>query len=217
MKHAATPTDRHRPRGPTTRSVRLSGLLLLDAQGHDPLPLESVAVTDEGIAVVRSRGEAPRVLPWSSVVAHAVEPWAGGPVPGVPAGGGGTAGADDHRSVPVVEAGALLSVQTPTGTFRFLRAGTDPVELSRRIAALAVHHQGPRGASTVTTVVGPRRRPVAQTGPTWSRVRPYLVVLLVVVVSAAVTVILLQSAGVLHLPWLGTGAGGSGSTALSRR
>jgi hypothetical protein len=44
----------------------------------------------------------------------------------------------------------------------------------------------------------------------WARVQPYLVVGLVVILVTAVTLILLQSAGTIHLPLLG-GSGGSGS------
>jgi hypothetical protein len=39
----------------------------------------------------------------------------------------------------------------------------------------------------------------------WQQVRPVLIVLAVVVFAVAVAVILLQSAGVIHLPFLGGG------------
>jgi hypothetical protein len=105
----------------------------------------------------------------------------------------------------------MISIQTRTGTYRFLRSGGDPTELAARIAGFVLHHQGPAGMSTVTTVARGRRG--ARSG--WSRVRPWLVVLLVAVIAAAVTVILLQSAGVIHLPFLG-GGGSSGSGAMAR-
>ena len=113
-----------------------------------------------------------------------------------------------HRRLPHAEAGALSSVQTRTGTYRFLRSGGDAADLATRIGAFAVRHQGPAGVSTVTTVAPARiRRRVRRTGR--ARLQPVLVALLVVVVAAAVTLILLQSAGVVHLPLLGGGASSS--------
>jgi len=69
----------------------------------------------------------------------------------------------------------MISIQTRTGTYRFLRSGGDPTELGARIAEFVLHHQGPGGVSTVTTVATGRRG--ARSG--WSRVRPWLVVLLI--------------------------------------
>ena len=37
----------------------------------------------------------------------------------------------------------------------------------------------------------------------WAKVQPFLVVALIVFLAAAVTIILLQSAGAIHLPYLG--------------
>jgi len=203
----------------------VTGLLLLDPHGHDPTAVESITFDDGGIGVVRSRGEAPRVLPWSALVAHAVEPWAGGVIPGwwvEPDGSGpvesDASGADvvgtllagsraAARRLPHAEAGAMISIQTRSGTYRFLRSGGDPSELAPRIAEFAVRHRGPAGVSTVTTVAARRRGP--RSG--WARVRPWLVALLVVVLAAAVTVILLQSAGAIHLPFLGGGSAGIGT------
>jgi hypothetical protein len=202
--------------------VTITGLLLLDPHGYDPSHIDSVVVDDIGIGVVPRRGESPRVLPWESVVGHAVEPWSGGVIPGwwvdpAPDRGDGAAGPSPvgtpdppppDRRLPHAEAGALLSVQTRTGTYRFLRSGADPTELAARIGAFAVRHQGPAGLSTVTTVAPARlRRRIRRTG--WARLHPYLVTLLVVVVVTAVTLILLQSAGVVHLPFLGGAASGS--------
>jgi hypothetical protein len=205
--------------------VTVTGLLLLDPHGYEPTHIDSVVVDDTGIGVVRRRGETPRILPWGSVVAHAVEPWSGGVIPAwwidpernLPEGmadaapvdppGSDTRPAEDRR-LPHAEAGALISVQTRTGTYRFLRSGTDPADLAARLNAFAVRHRGPAGLSTVTTVAPARlRRRIRRTG--WDRVQPFLVVLLVVVVVTAVTLILLQSAGVVHLPFLGGGASAS--------
>jgi hypothetical protein len=205
------------PPGP--KPLTVTGLLLLDPHGYDPTLIDSVVVDDHGIGVVRRRGGDPRLLPWDSVVAHAVEPWGGGVIPAwwvdptrqrpegpVPGGAATTLVdlADAGRRLPHAEAGALISIQTRSGTYRFLRSGGDPAELARRIGAFAVRHQGPAGVSTVTTVAPRRLRRSHRTG--WARVRPYLVVLLAAVVVTAVTLILLQSAGTIHLPWLGGAA-----------
>ncbi len=207
--------------GPGPKPLTVTGLLLLDPHGYDPTIIDSVVVDDRGIGVVRRRGEPARLLPWESVVAHAVEPWGGGVIPAwwtdparqlpdtpAPVPGGPTTTlveeADTVKRLPHAEAGALISVQTRSGTYRFLRAGADPTDLSRRIGAFAVRHRGPAGMSTVTTVAPRRLRRAHRTG--WTRVRPYLVVLLVVVVVTAVTLILLQSSGAVHLPFLGGGA-----------
>jgi len=96
----------------------------------------------------------------------------------------------------------MIGIQTRTGTYRFLKPGGDPGGLAPRVAAFTVRHQGAAGVSTVTTVAAGRRG--SRTG--WARVHPWLVVLLVVALAAAVAVILLQSAGAIHLPFLGGGS-----------
>jgi hypothetical protein len=212
------------PPGPAPPTVRLEGVVLLDTAASEPVAIEAVLFADDGIGVIRRRGERPRVLPWSSLSAHAVEKWVGGEIPAgwlhrdlesrqepwilvsPPAAAPPTS--------PRVGAGALIGIQTSYGTYRFLYPGGDPAELSRRVTAFAVRHHGPSGASTVTRVVAwgqdaERRQADRQApGPVgWHRVRPYLVVLLLVFLGAVVTLILLQSAGSIHLPLLG----GSGS------
>ena len=211
------------PTTPAPVPFRLDGLLLLDSAGNDPVAIDALTFGDEGIGVVRSPGELPRVLPWSSVANHVVEPWAGGIIPewwvdpelnrtqapaersSVVTDPGAT-----NRALPHVEAGALIAVQTPYGTYRFLLPRGDPKVLSRRITALAIRHQGPSGASSVTTVVGPeprdrrhRRSGAMAPSSSWSKAQPYLVVALILFIGAAVTLILLQSAGTIHLPLLG--------------
>jgi len=213
---AATPA-------PVPQPFQLDGLLLLDTTGNDPVAIDRLIFDDDGVGVVRRHGDSPRVLPWSSMTAHVVEPWAGGLIPewwvdpelnrnDPPAVRAGVVTDPDatSRSVPHVEPGALIGIQTPTGIYRFLLAGGDPTELSSRVAALAVSHQGPSGASSVTTVIASDRRsqrgrgtPNGESASAWSKVQPYLVVALVVFIGAAVTLILLQSAGAIHLPFLG--------------
>ena len=198
----------------------MTSLLLLDPHGYDPTGVDSVVVNDLGFGVIRRRGEAPRLLPWGSVVTHAVEPWGGGVIPdwwvgAVEGPGEGPVLVPElassqpmdhlpaHRHLPHAEAGALISIRTRTGTYRFLREGADPVDLAARIGAFAVRQQGPTGLSTVTTVAPARLRRDYDGRSGWVRVRPILGVLLVVIFITAVTLILLQSAGVIHLPFLG--------------
>jgi hypothetical protein len=209
----------------------VTGLLLFDPHGHDPTPVESLTVDDTGIGVVRSRGHDPRVLPWDAMLAQAVEPWSGGIVPewwDAPGPDGpGTVRVDSSghldpgtgtgdllttgRVLPYAEAGAMISIQTRTGTYRFLRPGADPSEVAGRLAEFAIRHRGSAGVSSVTTVAPKRhRRDRASSRSTWARLRPWLVVLLIVLIAAAVTVILLQSAGEIHLPFLGSGGSSSG-------
>jgi hypothetical protein len=205
--------------------------LLLDSAGNDPVTIEAITFADDGIGVTRARGGQPRVLPWSSVSAHVVEPWPGGIVPekwvepqyngNGPAGQpvvsatGSDGPSAPGRALPYAERGAVIAIRTPFGTYRFLQPGGDPNDLSHRITDFAVRHQGLVGVPSVTTVARPRRdnerRQGSRSAPvtsSWSKVQPYLVAALIVFIAAAVTLILLQSAGTIHLPYLGgTGAG----------
>ncbi len=219
--------------GPAPRTVRLEGLVLLDTAGTEPVAIEAMLFADDGIGVIRARGERPRVLPWSSLSAHAVEKWVGGEIPAhwlqpEDAGGrqepwAGTAPAPPPPPPPRprVAAGALIGIQTSYGTYRFLYPGGDPAELSRWVTAFAVRHQGPAAASTVTRVVAwgqdVERRQSRRPSPKpagWARAQPYLVVLLLVFIASVVTLILLQSAGTIHLPLLGGSGSGSGAGAI---
>jgi hypothetical protein len=226
------------PQAPDTapQTFTLEGLLLLDAKCNDPVDIDAVTFANEGIGVIRSRGEEARVLPWTSVVTHVVEPWSGGVVPewwvdpelnrGVSGDRKFTSVTDPgatSRSVPHAEAGALIAIQTPSGTYRFLLPGGDARALSRQVAAFAVKHQGPSGASSVTRVVAwgqdferrrVERRPKREL--TWSKVQPFLVVALILFIGAAVTLILLQSAGTIHLPYLGGANSGTVGSLRSR-
>jgi hypothetical protein len=246
------------PAAPAPDPLTINRILLLDPHGHDPTTVESITFDDHGIGVVRDRGQDARVLPWDAVVAHAVEPWAGGVIPEwwvdpayqlpdrpEPSGSDAFASllADPDlggRQLPHAEAGAMISIQTRSGTYRFLRSGGDPYELAARVAEIAVLHQGPAGVSTVTTVAPDRARHHHRHADRaerradradrrahradrradqsdWERARPMLVVGLVVVIVVAVVVILLQSAGVIHLPLLGGGAQSSAPVPISSR
>jgi hypothetical protein len=232
---------------PEARSFELKGLVLLDSAGNHPVAIHGLRFGEDGIGLVGREGSPPRVLPWASVSAHAVEPWGGGTIPpgwmdprrqgrtGQPGPGQLSDGDDGSpavavepqreltpngqvpgagRPLPHVEAGALIDIRTPSGTFRFLLPRGDPATVADQIAAIAVRQRGVTGASSVTTAVGGTRRArwrtrAAATG--WERAQPVLVILLVVVIAAAVTLILLQSSGAIHLPFLG--GTGSGSAA----
>ncbi len=214
------------PSGP---ALRLDDLILFDSAGNDPVAIEAVLFTDEGIGVIRTPGGQPRVLPWSAVSAHVVERWPGGTVPAwwvapqprpddLAPSGGPTDGPGPVRPLPHADPGAVIAIQTPFGTYRFLRPGADAIELSNRITDFAVRHQGLSGVPSMTLVARPRRgndrRQGSRSLPAvsrWSQARPFLAVALVVLIAAAVTLILLQSAGTIHLPFLG----GAGSGQIS--
>ncbi|MGH9207747.1 MAG: hypothetical protein ACRD1G_14535 [Acidimicrobiales bacterium] len=214
-------------------ALRLDGPLLLDSAGSDPVGIEAIVFADDGIGVIRSPGDQPRVLPWSAVSAHMVERWAGGVIPDrwvepqqngadgsqvplVSQGPQGPQGPQAEvterraRVLPHTDRGAVIAVRTPFGTYRFLVPGGDPNTLSNRITDFAVRHQGLGGVPPMTTVARPRRgndrrqgSRSAQAPDPWSKVQPYLVLALIVFIATAVTLILLQSAGTIHLPYLG--------------
>jgi hypothetical protein len=218
----------------------LHDLVLLDSAGNYPVSVHALEFGDDGIGLIGRPGRRPRVLPWESVSTHAVEPWAGGAVPStwvagrgrargtLPAdhaappgedrsrssGGGAVGGAGEPgehpRPLPDVDAGALIHIRTPSGTFRFLLPGGDPVTLADRISAIAVRHRGASAASSVTRAVGSAE---ATTGSvsTWTRWRPVVIGVTVALVAAAVVLILLQSSGAVHLPFLGGTGSGSGT------
>jgi hypothetical protein len=235
-------------------SFELRGLVLLDPAGNYPVVVHALHFGNDGIGLVGREGSAPRLLPWTSVATHAVEPWTGGTIPEGwvdPArpkgsrpqeqgrGASGDGGPDPavepqgeaavagpgHRSehavqppdnLPHVDAGALIDIQTASGTFRFLLPRADPRTLADRITAIAMRQRGVAGASSVTTALGAwrRRGRWRRAATRWERVQRVLVVVLVVVIAAAVTLILLQSAGAVHLPFIG-GTGGTSAIGAS--
>ncbi|MGB7052597.1 MAG: hypothetical protein WBG41_13605, partial [Acidimicrobiales bacterium] len=87
------------PAGPAgvaqSASFELRDLVLLDSSGNHPVVVYALRFGDDGIGLVGREGSSPRVLPWASVSAHAVEPWTGGTIPRSwvdTAGRGGTGG-----------------------------------------------------------------------------------------------------------------------------
>jgi hypothetical protein len=228
---------------PDVEPFHIDGLLLLSPHGGDTTQVDGITLTfdDQGVGVIRVRGESPRILPWSSLATHVIEPWTGDLEPEwwvdpelnrtANDNSKGDAAIDPRStSRPPLHAapGALISLQTPFATYRFLLPGGRVEELTPRIAALALSHQGPAGAPSVTTVVpGPSSNPkhghsrrgdyaAEQTTTTWSKVQPILVIALSVFLVTAATLVLLQSAGTIHLPYLG-GANPGVISSVSRR
>lgn len=225
-------------------SFELRGLVLLDPAGNNPVVVHALHFSNDGIGLVGREGSAPRLLPWSSVATHAVEPWTGGTIPQwwvdaarpqesrgpdhgrdahdekgvepqqeVPVAAPGHGSGRTVRApgtLPHVDAGALIDIQTASGTFRFLLPRADPRTVADRITAIAIRQRGVAGASSVTTALGAwrRRGRWGRAATRWERVQRVFVVVLVVVIATAVTLILLQSAGAIHLPFLG-GTGGT--------
>jgi hypothetical protein len=215
--------------GPAPQPLRLEKVFLLDLVGNDPTVIDAIVFDDDGIGIVRSPGGEPRVLPWPSVTAHVVERWGGGVIPewwvdperhsndpGRRSGRVVTDPTATARVLPRTDPGAVISIQSPFGTYRFLVPGGDPDALSRKMTDFAVRHHGLSGVPPITTVARTRRgrdrrqgTRVANKRSGWPRIQPYLVVALIVVIAAVVTLILLQSAGTIHLPYLGGSSPGS--------
>ena len=229
-QRGGSPTTASPPGPPRPPSVlaepvpfRLEHLILIGATGTEPVPISAMTFGHDGIGVIRYPGELPRVLPWPSVTAQAVEPWQGGAIPewwvdpelnreeitDTPGGLILDPGATTRPHLQA-ESGVLLVIQTSTGIYRFIQPGGDARSLAGRVTAFALRYQGPTGTSSMTRVVAwgqdvERRRTERppEKPARWVRMRPYLTVLLVLLVVTLITLILLQSAGTVHLPFLG--------------
>lgn len=210
---AATPSE--------PESFALDGLILLSGDGNAPQPVDGIRLTfdEQGVGVVHSPDEPPRLLPWSSLIAHSVEPWTGGVTPEwwvdpeFNRTGEGIGDDDDvidpvatERSSSLTRAGALISLRTVLATYRFLLPGGNVDVLRPRVGVFALRHQGPSGPSSTATVFAgrpPGRGGRPSPGLTWMRVRPALTIVLVCFLLTAAILIVLQSAGTVHLPFLG--------------
>jgi hypothetical protein len=188
----------------------------------------AVAVDASGVTLASTATHVPRVLPWSALETYVVEPVDATPArwwedpelrdPEDPERGG-PEGVTPRPAPPrrrqdlvrgsAAQRGSLVSLRTAAGTYRLLVPGADSDALAARLRPLAAAHLPPEALPTVTTAVRPAATPAAPT--TWQRVRPVLAVLAAVLAAAAITVILLQSAGAVHLPFLG----GTGPTAFA--
>src|ERR1035437_5846557 len=125
---------------PPAAPFRLEGLVLLSGEGSALLQVDGITLPfdDEGVGVIPSPEEQPRLLPWSSLAAHVIEPWSGGIAPEWRGGsephstreGVGDDGevidpdATD-RSRPHTGAGALISLRPISPPLGFLFPGGD--------------------------------------------------------------------------------------------
>ena len=169
--------------------------MLLDTAATEPVAIDAVIFADDGIGVIPirwrtspgpalvlalgpRRGEVDRRTDPTRVAATRI------PTPGDPSRGPARLRTRRHPAppppAPRVTAGALIGIQTPYGTYRFLYPGGDPADLSRQVTAFAVRHQGPAAASSVTRVVAwgqdveRRQSRASRPRPTgWTRVQPY--------------------------------------------
>ncbi|MHB1713202.1 MAG: hypothetical protein ACYCV7_17750 [Acidimicrobiales bacterium] len=211
---------------------QLDGVIMLGTDGGEPLHVEGVTLTfgHDGIGVIHGRGDHPRLLPWPLLTAHAAEGWSGLITPpwwvdpelnraddGSDVGGEIIGADSTARSLPRTAAGALLSFRTPLGVHRFLVPGGDPDRLTSQVAAFTRDHQGGTGSSTAVTFFAGRPseaggrgsasgrtgRKSGRKGLTWARIRPVLTVILIVCLATIAVLIVLQSAGTVHLPILG--------------
>lgn len=199
----------------------LDGLILLSGDGNAPQPVDGIRLTfdDRGVGVVHSPDEAPRLLPWTSLIAHSVEPWSGGVTPewwvDPEFNRTGEGIGDDHdvidpvateRSSSLTRAGALISIRTVLATYRFLLPDGNVDELRPRVGVFALHHQGQSDSSSTATVFAGRSADKGgrrSQGLTWLGVRPALTIVLVAFLLTAAILIVLQSAGTIHIPFLG--------------
>jgi hypothetical protein len=176
----------------------------------------------DGIGVIRYVGELPRILPWTSVVAQVVEQWRGGAIPEWwvdPELNRGEAAVWTvqrcHRSVRHQPATPPRRVGSPDRASRRLLASTGSSCPEATRATCPNGFTGPRrplpgaGCGLLGDPggrLGPRRRTpeVAQRPPqkpaTWVEDQALLSVALVVFVGICIALILLQSAGTIHLP-----------------
>ncbi len=160
--------------------LRLHGVDLVGPDDRGPAARGlSLSVDRSGIAV-GAPGSPPQLIGWGSVDGWRVDPGAGG---------------------------AILTLQSHGRLARFFAPGRDPSELGRLVeAARRGPVAGPEGAgpgspAPAATLVR-RRRPGGL-----ARWQPLLVVVLVLVLAVSVALVLAQSAGAIHLGFLGgTGA-----------
>jgi hypothetical protein len=157
----------------------------------------TLVIDRRGVALSTSADGPPRIMPWTRIKGWRVDPWPGEKEP----------------------YGALLTYASDTNTYLFGVPGTESTalaylvdQLSRGFLAEARGTKKPAAAtpvkaSTDESVAAQRR---------FDAVKPLLVLVLIVVLVAAVTLLLLQSAGVIHLPLLG-GNGSQTPTGAARQ
>lgn len=230
LKKSTSPeTDGQTVPGPDEPApFQIDGVILLGADGGNPLQVEGITLTfgHEGVGVIHGHEDHPRLLPWSLLTSYALEAWSGLIVPPWWVDPELNRTDDDSdadsevvdadsttRSLPHTGPGALISFRTPLATYRFLSPGGDLGQLSSQVAAFIRSHQGGIGATSPVTVFagrspqagggGPTSGTTRQKGMSWARIRPILTVVLIVCLATIAILIVLQSAGTIHLPLLG--------------
>jgi hypothetical protein len=170
--------------------LRLTPVTICDAAGVPTRGGMTLLLDTRGVVLVEPAGDE-RVLPWPRVTGWQVEAWQ--PQPGI--------------------VGALVTYRTQHATYRFGVPRADPGALGYLVEQLGHGYVSGRGGPT--PAVEPPAPAASAIEERVRRLRPVLVVVLVVVLVLMVTLILLQSAGVIHLPWLGgNGSGGPSGRGL---
>jgi hypothetical protein len=169
------------------------GLHLRDVVLIDPNNVESgvsgmtLEIDHRGVVVTASGTGRPKVIGWSRVSGWRVDPWV-------------------HE---VGTVGAVITYASDFGTHRFGINAGDATALGYLVDQLSRGYIDAKStAATTQAETEATRQPASGIQARVDRARPVLVLVLVLVIAAAVTLILLQSAGVIHLPLLG----GNGSS-----
>lgn len=165
------------------------GLQLHDVEllegGGVPQRLAGVRLTIDrrGVVLIAPGTDAERVLRWDRIVGWQVEP----------------------TTTATGAPGALIVYRTETAAYRFAVAGADPGALGYLVEQLGHGYraQQARAQAAPPPAAEATAPPAGGIAGAIHRLQPVLVVALVVLLVAAVTLILLQSAGVIHIPLLG--------------
>ena len=198
----------------------VDGALLLGGELDHPTVVDGITLQfgDDGVAVRRRADASIRILPWGLLAGHAVEAWHGGILPEwwvdpeLERDAAAELEAERHavvdpwatsRPFPRSLSGTLISLRSPQATYRFLVPDGDPVTIGEGIEGAAAGHQGPAAAGSVTTVATPTETTVLRPTSTWKRIQPFVVILAMVTFAVVAALILLQSAGAIHIHFLG--------------
>ncbi len=169
------------------RGLRIPGVILI---GHSPTgsvyaPGVHLVFDHRGVGVASNAIDLPRVLPWDSLHGYHVDPWQGD---------NGASG-----NALLAPSGALVVIETKQGAYRFIVPGAQAAALGQQIGNLASTYRERRQAAADEEPAAQRTRASA-----YERWQPVLVVILVIVVATAVALILAQSAGAIHISFLGS-------------
>ena len=167
---------------PMRRSaLELTGAMLLLPEGSGgDVAVCELRVDYHGVALRFRPGDDLRLLPWEQVVRAEVAPW----------------------RTPSGQPGTLLTFRTARATHRLGFTGGDAGVLRPLLdefsqPSLPLHV--PRAAMRA-----------ARTSRSWRRFQPAMTLTLIALLVGAVTLVLLQSAGAIHLPILGSNTSAPG-------